>query len=115
MRIPDVAFIRWERFPDGRLSKDRVCKVAPDLAVEILSEGNTIKEMEQKLAEYFTAGVRLVWYIDPRIRSANIYTGPEQVTTIDENGLLEGCDVLPGFTLRLGELFDRADRRQQGE
>lgn len=113
MRVPDVAFIRWDSFPDGKLPKDRVYKMAPDLAVEILSEGNTQQEMALKLAEYFQAGTRLVWYIDPRTRSANIYTGPEQVASIDENGLLEGGDALPGFTLRLGELFDRADRRQQ--
>lgn len=113
MRVPDVDFIRWDRFPDGKLPKDRVCRIAPDLVVEILSEGNTHQEMEQKLGEYFDSGVRLVWYIDPRRRSAQIYTAREKVTTIDENGSLNGGEVLPGFSLRLGELFDRADRRQQ--
>lgn len=111
MRIPDLAFIRWDRFPDGKMPRDRVCRVAPDLAVEILSEGNTTLEMQRKLEEYFQAGVRLVWYIDPRTRTATIYTSLTSGTTIDVDGNLDGSDVLPGFSVRLGELFERADRR----
>jgi Uma2 family endonuclease len=110
MRVPDVAFINWSRFPGGTLPKDRVYRVAPDLAVEILSEGNTSREMEKKLAEYMEAGVRLVWYIDPRTRTATIFTGPDQKQTIDESGFLDGGEVLPGFRLRLGELIERASR-----
>jgi len=112
MRVPDVAFISWDRFPGGKLPQDRVYRVAPDLAVEILSEGNTPQEMENKLDEYFEAGVRLAWYIDPRTRTANIYTARHQMTTIDTSGHFDGGEVLPGFSLRLGELFERADRRQ---
>jgi Uma2 family endonuclease len=112
MRVPDISFISWDRFPDRKLPKDRVYKVAPDLAVEILSESNTEKEMRLKLDEYFEAGVRLVWYVDPRTRSARIFTARDDVTTIDATGHLEGRDVLPGFSLRLGELFERAERQQ---
>ena len=112
MRVPDLAFINWNRFPDRKLPKDRVCRVAPDLAVEILSEGNTRQEMAIKLAEYFEAGTKLVWYIDPRTRSANIDTAVDQVAMIDANGLLEGGEVLPGFQVRLGEIFERAERGQ---
>jgi Uma2 family endonuclease len=110
MRIPDLSFISWQRFPGGRLPQDAVYRVAPDLAVEILSKGNTKGEMQLKLREYFEAGVRLVWYIDPRSGTAQVFTAVDQSTTIDEKGLLEGRDVLPGFQLRLGELFERADR-----
>lgn len=111
MRVPDVAFIGWHRFPDQELPNDRVYRVAPDLAVDFLSEGNTPREMERKLDEYFEAGVRLVWYIDPRSRTATVYTARNQATTIDVDGVLSGGEVLPGFTLRLGELFERTDRR----
>jgi Uma2 family endonuclease len=110
MRVPDVAFISWDRFPGGTLPKDRVYRVAPDLAVEILSEGNTPREMEKKLAEYMESGVRLVWYIDPRSRTAAIHTAPGQLQSIDEQGFLDGGDVLPGFRMRLGELFERVSR-----
>jgi Uma2 family endonuclease len=107
MRMPDVSFISMDRFPGRKLPQDRVYRVAPDLAVEVLSEGNTEAEMNLKLDEYFQAGVRLVWYIDPCARSARIYTGRDQEEVIDENGILDGREVLPGFQLRLGELFDR--------
>ncbi len=110
IRMPDVSFISWERFPGGKRPQAQVFRVAPDLAVEIISKGNTRGEMDLKLREYFEAGVRLVWYIDLHTRTAQIFTAVDQTTTIDENGLLEGRDVLPGFQLRLGELFERADR-----
>jgi Uma2 family endonuclease len=107
MRIPDVSFISWDRFPGRKLPKDRVFRVAPDLAVEFISQGNTKGEMNLKLDEYFAAGVRLVWYIDPRTRTAQVYTARDRAETIGESGLLDGRDVLPGFQLRLGELFER--------
>ena len=113
MRVPDLSFIGWDRFPGGQLPEDRVCQVAPDLIVEILSKGNTQLEMEQKLNDYFEARVRLVWYIDPRSRTASVYTARQQMTTIDSSGYFDGGGVLPGFKLRLGELFERADRRRQ--
>lgn len=59
---------------------------------------------------FFEAGTKLVWYIDPLTRTANIYTAPDQVTSIDESGMLDGSEVMPGFQLRLGELFERASR-----
>ncbi len=55
MRIPDVSFISWDKFPNRKLPRDRVFAVVPDLAIEILSEGNTPQEMELKLDEYFRA------------------------------------------------------------
>jgi Uma2 family endonuclease len=110
MRIPDVSFISWERFPGRKLPNDKIFRVAPDLAVEILSDSNTEGEMNLKLDEYFRAGVRLVWYIDPHLRTACIYTARDEMRTIDEQGVLDGQDVLPGFHLRLGELFDRVTR-----
>lgn len=65
--------------------------------------------MQRKLREYFQSGTRLVWYIDPQRRTARIYTAPGQWVDIDETGFLSGGDLLPGFQLRLGDLFDRAE------
>jgi Uma2 family endonuclease len=109
VRIPDVCFLSWDRFPDGKLPKTPIPAVAPDLAVEVLSESNTEGEMLRKLHDYFSAGVRLVWYVDPRPRTAAVYTSPEQCTVLDENGILTGGDVLPGFELPLRELFAEMD------
>lgn len=111
IRIPDVAFLRWDRFPGGKLPRQAVYNVVPDLAVEILSAGNTSQEMQTKLHDDFDAGVRLVWYIDPTARTATQYTSPDDATTIDADGVLDGRDVLPGFTLRLGDLLAKAERQ----
>jgi len=109
IRIPDVSFIRWQRLPEGRLPHDRVYAIAPDLAVEVLSDGNTASEMQQKLREYFAAGTTLVWYIDPKPRTARAYTAPDQWQDIPTDGVLTGGEVLPGFKLPLKKLFDRAE------
>jgi Uma2 family endonuclease len=58
------------------LPADPIFSVVPDLAVEILSPSNTVREMERKLREYFTAGTRLVWIVDPATSTARVYTSP---------------------------------------
>ena len=82
------------------------------LAVEVLSEGNTPQEMALKLQEYLSAGVRLVWYVDPVARTAEVYTSPETADRITADDHLVGGDVLPGFTLRLGDWLDRVPPRR---
>lgn len=111
VRVPDVCVVRWKRFPCGKVPEKPIPALAPDLAVEFLSRSNTQREMRRKLRDYFQSGVRLVWYIDPETRTAEIFTAPEERTVIDETGVLDGGDVLPGFQVTLGELFARADRR----
>src|SRR4051812_47884132 len=63
VRIPDVAFFGWERLPGRVVPRDPIPDLVPDLAVEVLSEGNTKGEMQRKLREYLLAGVRLIWFI----------------------------------------------------
>ncbi len=113
-RAADTAFVPWSKLPGGKPPRreDRVPAVVPALAVEVLSASNTKAEMVRKRGEYFRAGVRLVWEIDPETRSADVYTGPDAVTPVPAGGVLEGADVLPGFTLSLQELFDRAERHR---
>jgi Uma2 family endonuclease len=65
--------------------------------------------MERKLREYFQAGVRLVWYVDPEARTVEIFTAVDWSTMLDESRTLDGGDVLPGFVLPLRELFPRRD------
>ena len=111
VRIPDVSFISAERLPDGRTPQDPLPNLVPDMAVEILSRGNTRKEMTRKLRDYFSLGVRLVWFVDPPTRSVRVYTGlgagEEGTITLEQN--LDGGVVLPGLTLPVRELFARAD------
>ncbi len=106
VRIPDVSFISWASLPDGRMPHVSIADFAPDLAVEIISRGNTRQEMERKLRDYFAAGTRLVWYVyhEPK-REVRVYASPEEYTTVGENETLDGGAVLPGFQLPLAELF----------
>jgi len=107
VRAPDVTFISWERFPKD---KAPIPGVAPDLAVEVLSKSNTRKEMKRKLDEYLRSGVRLVWYVDPKTRSAKVYDPAGGVRELTEADELDGGDVLPGFRLSLADWFAEAER-----
>src|SRR5437763_850484 len=69
VRIPDVSFISWAQLPNHEYPSEPIPTLYPDLAVEVLSEGNTEEEMERKLKEYFLAGARLVWLVDPDTRT----------------------------------------------
>ncbi len=111
VRIPDVSFISWARIPDPSVLDQPIPDLVPDLAVEILSPSNTRAEMEIKLREYFAAGVRIVWYVNPPTRTARVYTSPETWTDISPDGAMEGGDILPGFRLGMRDWFDRAERR----
>jgi Uma2 family endonuclease len=69
--------------------------------------------MERKLRDYFAAGVRLVWFIDPPTESAEAFAATDQRQSIPRGGILSGGEVLPGFELSLTDLFDRAGRRKK--
>ena len=105
VRIPDVSFISWERLPGRSLPEDLIWGLAPDLAVEVISAGNTREEMDRKLCDYFQAGVRRVWYIYPRSHEVRVYVSIDRVVTMRSNQSLEGADVLPGFLLDLRTFF----------
>jgi Uma2 family endonuclease len=105
VRIPDVAFASWGCFPDRKRPKARIPQLAPDLVVEVLSKGNTKPEMAKKLGEYFGAGVRVVWLVDPRKRTVRVHAAVDQFVLIKEDQTLDGGAVLPGFVLRMDELF----------
>ncbi len=107
VRIPDITFVAWEHMPERRFPDEALPDLTPDLAVEILSEGNTPGEMDRKLRDYFFAGTRLVWYIEPERRSVRVYTSPDQCVERNEQQTLDGGTVLPGFALPLTQLFRR--------
>jgi Uma2 family endonuclease len=111
VRMPDVAFASWHRFPDRKVPTTPIPDLVPDLAVEIRSEGNTDEEMSRKRREYFTAGVRLVWLVDPDTRTVAVYSAPEELTILGQSETLTGGSVLPGFKLPLAQLFAELDRQ----
>jgi Uma2 family endonuclease len=113
VRIPDLSFISWSRLPGRVLSPEPIPDLAPDLAVEVLSAGNTKPEMTRKVQEYFDAGVRLVWLIDPKKRNARVYSAPGRSLLVNANQSLEGGDVLPGFSVALADLLRHMPQRRK--
>jgi Uma2 family endonuclease len=104
LRRPDGMFVRRGRLPGNRPPKGWL-EVVPDIAWEVVSPNDTVERLEQKLADYRQAGVSLVWVVYPATRTARIERPDGRVQFIDENGYLDGEEVLPGFRLRLGDLF----------
>jgi Uma2 family endonuclease len=105
VRLPDMSFISWERLPGRRIPHKEIWDLAPDLAVEVISRGNTRQEMARKLADYFSAGVRLVWYVYPAACEVQVYESPDKCITLAAEETLDGGRVLPGFRLPLSTLF----------
>ena len=110
VRMPDVAFVKWEKFPGGEISNEAAPRIVPDLAVEVLSKGNTQGEMSRKLQEYFQAGVPLVWFVDPQTKTVTVYTSLTRSKIIPTSGTLDGGKVLPGFKLPVASLFSKLKR-----
>ena len=110
VRIPDLSFVSRDRVPNRMVPDEPILGLAPDLAVEVISPGNSKGEMARKLQEYFDAGVRLVWYVYPRPRTVHVFTAPGRPRIVREGQSLDGGAVLPGFVLPLAELFERAAR-----
>jgi Uma2 family endonuclease len=114
VRIPDVSFISWDRLPGRETPRQPIPNLAPDLAVEVLSKGNTQAEMARKVREYFQAGVVLVWLIDPRKRTARVFSTKGKSALIRADQALDCGAALPGFVVPLADLLDRGRRPRRG-
>ena len=101
VRAPDVAFVRNERIPDP-LPRG-YARFAPDLVVEVLSPDDRPGEVLEKVADWLSAGTRLVWVIDPERRTGRVHRPDGTVMMLNELDALDGEDVLPGFGHRLAE------------
>jgi Uma2 family endonuclease len=113
VRMPDVSYISWDRVPGGEFPPEPIPDLVPNLAVEVFSAGNTRKEMQRKLKDYFLAGVELVWIVYPKTQTAEAYTSPTTRKRIGKTGTIDGGSVLPGFSLSVPALFERVHRRER--
>jgi Uma2 family endonuclease len=109
VRIPDVSFISHARLVNSGFPEEAAPHMAPELAVEVISRGNTLQEMDRKLKEYFEAGTRAVWYVYPETRKVIAYRGIETFAELTESDTLDGGDVLPGLTIDLKALFAKPE------
>src|SRR5574341_406941 len=110
-RMPDVSFVARERFEAHRARYGRKgpLRLAPDLAVEVVSPTDAYTEINEKVAEYLRCGVRLVWVIDPEQRVIRVYT-PDNPDgrTLHEGDTLSGDPVLPGWSMTVSEILGAA-------
>jgi Uma2 family endonuclease len=104
VRAPDIAFVRRERIPPAGLP-DTFWPGAPDLAVEVLSPNDTVYEVEEKVADWLLAGVRMVWVANPKQRTMRIHRPDGEVQSLTENDTLDGQEVVPLFRCRVAEIF----------
>ena len=102
VRAPDAAFVNASRVVPSQI---KYYDGAPDLAVEVISPGDTLVEVEEKVDDYLNAGTRLVWVINPRRRTVTVYEPNQHPLILRENDSLDGDEVLPGFQCVVAEVF----------
>ena len=103
VRAPDIAFVTRERLPPPNTTGYPA--LAPDLAVEVLSPGDRPGEVFAKVADWLSAGTRLVWVVDPERRLARVYRHDGSEAIVTAEGALDGEDVLPGFSCSLASIL----------
>jgi Uma2 family endonuclease len=88
-------------------------RVPPDFVFEVVSPGDNYSELDEKVQDYLRAGIRLVWVVVPETRWVHVYRQDGSVGLVHEDGILDGEDVLPGFSCPVRELFATADMAEQ--
>jgi Uma2 family endonuclease len=107
VRAPDIAFVRRERIPADGIPKG-YWPGAPDLAVEVLSPGDRVSEVDEKVGMWLAAGTLMVWVVNPRWRSVTIYRSAREIRVLTEDEMLDGADVVPGFRCPVRDIFTDA-------
>ncbi len=101
---PDGSFIRAGRLPGNRLPKGFLT-IAPDMVMESISPNELAGYTMQKIQEYLSVGVQLVWVLFPESRSATVYRADGTASVIPPEGALDGEDVIPGFRCELAAIM----------
>jgi Uma2 family endonuclease len=103
LRRPDIAFVCTRRLAE--VPDEGHVPIAPDLAIEVVSPNDTIYELDAKLVDYRSAGVKLVWVVNPNSRLVRIYRSDHSSADLQENDTLSGESVLPGFSILIKDLL----------
>ena len=104
VRAADVAFVRADRLPPPP-ERRGFLRLAPDLVVEVISPSDRMSEVLDKVGMWLEAGVRLLWLVDPRVRTVTVYEPGRAPRVVGVGNELVGEPVLPGFRLALADLF----------
>jgi Uma2 family endonuclease len=101
--MPDVGYISRARMPE---TPRREVLVAPDLAVEVKSPTDSKRKMRIKAEDYLAYGTKLVWLVFRDEQLVEVYSpDQEDVIIVGIDGVVDGGDVLPGFTLPVARIF----------
>lgn len=104
VRVPDVSFLQRDRIPTGGLP-DGHCRIAPDLAVEVISPNEEYYEVEAKVDEYLNAGVKLVWVVEPNSQTVRVHRHDGTVADFTTAMTITGENVVTGFQCTVAEFF----------
>lgn len=107
---PDVTYVSYDRLPKS-WKRNEACPVPPELAIEIISPGQTLKEFEDKAKDYLAAGVSRVWVIDPEAMSFKVFFPDGQVNFYNADSkivdpMLPGLELTPKLVFEEAELID---------
>jgi Uma2 family endonuclease len=103
---PDISWVKLERWNAlSALQKTKFAPIAPDFVVELRSKSDTIKDLQDKMQQYINNGVRLGWLIDRKQRRVYVYRPGVAVQQLDNPETVSGDPELPGFVLKLGEIW----------
>jgi Uma2 family endonuclease len=104
VRYPDGSFIRRGRLPNDKPPKGHI-RIAPDIALEVVSPNDGADDVQIKIDEYLQAGVRLVWLVYPSTRQIHVYRPDGSISRLTTTDDITGEDVLPEFVCRVEDLF----------
>ncbi len=102
MRRPDIAYLSNNQVNLGRYSEDAI----PEFVIEILSGNDNINKVEEKIIEYYKAGVKIVWLIYPSLQMVHVYSSRKEVKICTENDVCSANSLLAGFEITVNELFE---------
>ena len=105
VRAPDLAFYSAERLASD-VSIPGYTEIVPDLAIEVVSPNDTVPEVNDKAKMWVASGVKLVWVVWPRWRTVEVFRPGAQVIELSGDAILEGQDILPGFSNPITDIFD---------
>jgi Uma2 family endonuclease len=100
----DIAFVRRERL-EALGETDSYWPGAPDLAVEVNSHSDTVREVEKKVMEWLRFGCRAVWVVSSKLQAVTVYRSLTDIVVLTEKDTLDGGDVVPGFQIAIAEVF----------
>ena len=105
VRAPDVAFVRKERVENVGRGKG-YWPGPPDLAVEVISPGDTHAEVEEKAIDWLIAGAAMVLTFNPNKRTVTVYRSLKDIIILGDNDVLDCSDVVSGFKVAIKDIFD---------